>query len=293
MPAQYQSDRTRRRVPSRVCRQLTRRRSSVASVEELADAGSLIEQAVKSSRYGPGDTQIPTSTWSQYRDDIAAAIYSPLDWRFITGAYDAIKGLHCIVQHRRNTNTSVDDRRLGIKVSRLDGTREAWRAVRQGIEALERTIDVTGPASRTLRETDDIEREIWSFGDGKDFDFGEGRARGRHRAGTRPSRWLMKRTSAAAEPQGRPSQHAPRTIVPCSRTCAQPAPELLPNATNHRQSRRNLSARDCARLRSRPPPAAPCRSPLDIGMAGFEPTTPASQTRCSTRLSYIPLPAER
>jgi hypothetical protein len=26
-----------------------------------------------------------------------------------------------------------------------------------------------------------------------------------------------------------------------------------------------------------------------IGMAGFEPTTPASQTRCSTRLSYIPL----
>jgi hypothetical protein len=26
----------------------------------------------------------------------------------------------------------------------------------------------------------------------------------------------------------------------------------------------------------------------DIGMAGFEPTTPASQTRCSTKLSYIP-----
>ena len=34
--------------------------------------------------------------------------------------------------------------------------------------------------------------------------------------------------------------------------------------------------------------AGPCICPVPIGMAGFEPTTPASQTRCSTKLSYIP-----
>jgi hypothetical protein len=42
--------------------------------------------------------------------------------------------------------------------------------VRRAIETLERTIGVTGSASRVLREIEDTEREFWPFGDGTDFD---------------------------------------------------------------------------------------------------------------------------
>ena len=63
------------------------------------------------------------------------------------------------------------------------------------------------------------------------------------------------------------------TTSRASGRCSEPVPKLLPI---------------CSQT-----PAAPGRTPPAIGMAGFEPTTPASQTRCSPRLSYIPFPAER
>jgi hypothetical protein len=92
-------------------------------MEELAEAGSLIENVAKSSRYWPPPRQIPTSTWNQYRTDIAAAIDSPLDWRLITSAYDTVNNLNWTVQHRRNTTTAVDDHRLGVEVSRTTPVR--------------------------------------------------------------------------------------------------------------------------------------------------------------------------
>jgi hypothetical protein len=139
-------------------------------IEELAEAKSLIQNAAKSFRYWPAPRQIPTTTWTQYRTEIATAIDSPLDWRFITTAYDAINNLNWTVQHRRETTTLVDDHRLGAAVHALDNTREAWRAVRQAIATLEQTIGVMGPASRALREPEDAEQEFWPFGDGDDFD---------------------------------------------------------------------------------------------------------------------------
>jgi hypothetical protein len=140
-------------------------------MEELAEAISLLQNAAKSSRYWPAPRQIPTSTWNQYRTHIGAAMDSPLHWRFITSAYDALNDLNWTVQHRRETTTLVDDHRLGASVSPLDNTRETWRAVRLAIETLERSIDVMGPASRVLREPDDAEREFWPLGDGEDFDW--------------------------------------------------------------------------------------------------------------------------
>jgi hypothetical protein len=140
-------------------------------MEELAEAGALIENAAKSSRYWRAPRQISADTWNQYRTDIAAAIDSPLHWRFITSAYDALKDLSWTVQHRRDTTTLVDDHRLGVSVSPLDNTRSAWRAVRLAIETLEQTIGVIGPASRALRETEDAEREFWPLGDSEDFDW--------------------------------------------------------------------------------------------------------------------------
>jgi hypothetical protein len=75
------------------------------------------------------------------------------------------------------------------------------------------------------------------------------------------------------------------------------APVALPNGENHRLSSVDPAVPACAPLRSRCRPLAsfcsPDRTPPAIGMAGFEPTTPASQTRCSTRLSYIPSRDER
>jgi hypothetical protein len=138
-------------------------------MEELAEAGSLIENAATSSRYWPAPRQIPTNTWNQYRTSIAAAINPPLHWRLITSTYDALNDLNWIVQHHRESTTLVDDHRLGVRVSPLDNTREAWRAVRQAIQTLEQTIGVLGPASRVLREREHAEREFWPFGDGDDF----------------------------------------------------------------------------------------------------------------------------
>ena len=51
-----------------------------------------------------------------------------------------------------------------------DETRAAWRAMRAGIQELEGIIGVAGPASRILREHEEIEWEFWPFGDGSDFD---------------------------------------------------------------------------------------------------------------------------
>jgi RNA-splicing ligase RtcB len=138
--------------------------------EELAESTSLIEAAAKSRRYWVAPRQLPAATWREYRTDIAVAIESPLDWRFITSAYDGINNLNWIVQHRRNTDQSVETPVLGARVSEDDHTREVWRGIRQAIGALESTIGVTGPASRVLREPEDAEREYWPHGDGSDFD---------------------------------------------------------------------------------------------------------------------------
>lgn len=145
-------------------------RQSVRLVtEELAEAKRMIEKAAKARRYWPSPRMMPTDTWNRHRSDIAAAIESPLYWRFITAAYDAVNELNWTVQHRRNTTTLVDDHRLGAHVEAADNTRETWRTVRQAIQALEETINVQGPASRILREAEDAEREYWPFGDGNDF----------------------------------------------------------------------------------------------------------------------------
>jgi hypothetical protein len=140
-------------------------------MEELAEASSLLQSAAKSFRYWPAPRQIPTNTWNQYRTDIAAAVESPVAWRFITSAYDALNDLNWTVQLRRETTTLVDDRRLGVSVSPLDDTRAAWRAVRLAIETLERMIGVVGLASRVARESEDAEQEFWPLGDGEDFDW--------------------------------------------------------------------------------------------------------------------------
>jgi hypothetical protein len=119
-------------------------------MEELAEAGSLIENAAKSSRYWPPPRQIPTSTWNQYRTDIAAAIDSPLDWRLITSAYDTVNNLNWTVQHRRNTTTAVDDHRLGVEVSRTTPVRRGEPS-RERSKLLSKLSVCRDPISRRAR----------------------------------------------------------------------------------------------------------------------------------------------
>lgn len=139
-------------------------------MEELAEASALIASAAKSRRYWLGPRVLPTSTWNEYRTEIATAIEVPLDWRFITAAYDGINNLNWTVQHRRATAQTVDTHTAGALVSEDDETRAVWRDIRQAIETLERSVGVMGPASRVLREAEDAEAEFWPYGDGADFD---------------------------------------------------------------------------------------------------------------------------
>jgi hypothetical protein len=144
-------------------------------MEELAEAMSLIQGAGKAWRYWVAPRRLPTDTWNQYRTDVAAAIESPLDWRFITSAYDAINNLNWVVDHRRFTAQDAEAPIHGVRVGAVDETREVWRSIRRAIATLEAVTGVQGPASRLMREQEDAESEYWPFGDGADFDEEEAR----------------------------------------------------------------------------------------------------------------------
>lgn len=139
-------------------------------IEELAEAAALIENAAGSRRYWAAPRELPTTTWSQYKTEIAGAIDSAADWRLITAAYDAVNDLNWTVQHRRTKTTAIEEDEFRARLHEHDDTRAKWRTIRQAIETLEKTIGVQGPASRMLREHGDAEGEFWPFGDGDDFD---------------------------------------------------------------------------------------------------------------------------
>ena len=139
-------------------------------VEELAESSSLIEAAANGRRYWIGPRQLPTATWNEYRTDIATAIESPLDWRHVTTAFDAVNDLNWAVEHRRNTDQSIDTPIRGAHVHAQDNTREVWRMIRQAIESLGAIIGVEGDSSRLALGDHDRERKCWPYGDGDDFD---------------------------------------------------------------------------------------------------------------------------
>jgi hypothetical protein len=130
-------------------------------MEELAEAMSLIEAAARTRRYWVPPRLMPTQTWTDYRTELAAAITSPVDWRSITAGYDSINNLNWNVAHRRNTNQTVDGARLGVFVKAEDETRQAWLAVWTAIEALEETLQVSGPAARLTRARRGGEQGLW------------------------------------------------------------------------------------------------------------------------------------
>lgn len=142
-------------------------------MEELAESFTLIEESAKTGRYWVAPRDLPTGTWNEYRTDIAAAIESPADWRFITAAFDAINNLNWVVEHRRRTSNDTAGPRLGFQVDAVDETREAWRSLHRAIETLEETLRVPPAASRLSggnRDQAATERALWPHGDGADFD---------------------------------------------------------------------------------------------------------------------------
>ncbi len=140
-------------------------------VEELAESLALIEEAAERRRYWVGARQLPTNTWNLYRTEIAAAIESNLDWRQITEGYDAINNLNHLVNHRRQTDTDTSGHRLGFRVGPHDGTRAAWREVRQAILVLEDRQAVGREATRLSEPEEAAARRLWPFGDAEDFDY--------------------------------------------------------------------------------------------------------------------------
>lgn len=139
-------------------------------MEELAEAQSLIFDAAESGFYWVAPRVLPTNTWNDYRTDIATVLDAPLSWRMVTAAYDSINNLNWIVGHRRATTQDSEAGVRGVRLEAEDETRAAWRSIRLAIETLEGTLHVSGPASRVMREREDVEREYWPHGDGDDFD---------------------------------------------------------------------------------------------------------------------------
>lgn len=142
-------------------------------LEELAEASSLLESAARSWSYWPAPRTLPTSTWTEYKAEIASAVDGPLDWRIITSAYDAVNNLNWIVEGRRRSTTTLSAAtgvaaRTHVLVG--DETREKWQRIRMAIGVLEQLIGVQGPASRILRAQEEVERVFWPHGDGNDFD---------------------------------------------------------------------------------------------------------------------------
>lgn len=138
-------------------------------MEELADAAGLIENAARSRRYWPAPRELATTTWNEYKMEIAGAIDSALDWRSITSAYDAVNDLNWTVQHRRTKTTPAEELEFGARLDEHDHMRAKWRTIQLAMKTLETTIAVQGSASRMLRKQGDAESEFWPFGDGDDF----------------------------------------------------------------------------------------------------------------------------
>ncbi len=141
-------------------------------MEELAESFSLIHDTARSRRYWLAPRQLPTNTWNDYRTDIATAIESPGDWYLITAAFDAINNLNWTVDHRRRTSSDTTGHQLGFPIEADDETREVWRSVRAAIETLEELLEVPPPASRVsghARKREVVERSLWPYGDGADF----------------------------------------------------------------------------------------------------------------------------
>ncbi len=139
-------------------------------IEELAESLALIEGAATSRRYWVGPRQLSTGTWNDYRTGIAAMIESAVDWRRVTAAYDAINNLKWVVDHRRRTSRDKFGPTEGFWIEPQDRTREAWSTVRLAIETLERTLDISGEASRAVGEGEALAGRLWPHGDGDDFD---------------------------------------------------------------------------------------------------------------------------
>ncbi len=83
---------------------------------ELAGAVALIENAAESRRYWVAPRGLPTTTWSEYKTEIAMAIDSALDWRLITSAYDAVNDLNWIVQDRRARTPATEEHEFGARL---------------------------------------------------------------------------------------------------------------------------------------------------------------------------------
>lgn len=141
-------------------------------MEELAESLSLIETAARSRRYWIGPRYLPTATWSEYRTEIAGIVESALDWRRITGAYDAINDLNWVVDHRRRTSRDSSGPTRGFWIEPVDGTRDAWLRVRLALETLEGSLGISREASRAAESREVLVARLWPFGDASDFDRG-------------------------------------------------------------------------------------------------------------------------
>jgi hypothetical protein len=153
-------------------------------IEELADNETLLRASVRAWRYWSPERQLSTAVWTEYRGTLAQVIESPLSWRVITAAFDAANRMNWRCRDRWQAarwaaqsgpgfglaDFAAMDAPVVARIHPEDETRAAWRAMRAGIRELEGIIDVTGPASRILREGEEIEQEYWPYGDGADFD---------------------------------------------------------------------------------------------------------------------------
>ncbi len=128
-------------------------------IEELADAERLLTEAVRTGRYWGSERWLSTDVWTTYRATLAVAIDDSVCWRIITSAFDTVNEINW---RMRGLYAASPPRPGYVElVSGGDGTLDDWRSIRAGIDALEGTIGVQGPASRLLRDAAEIETDLW------------------------------------------------------------------------------------------------------------------------------------
>jgi hypothetical protein len=142
-------------------------------VEELAECAALIEKAAETGRYWRAPRQLPAGSWDEYRTDIAVALDSAAEWRKVTTAYDATTNLNWTVEHRRNTDQTLDSASQGPFVKPEEQMRAVWRSIQEAIGALEHTIHTDSEGARFDPDFREHEGALWPFGDGEDFDVEE------------------------------------------------------------------------------------------------------------------------
>lgn len=121
-------------------------------LEELIESAGLIGRAARTGAYWiDGNRQLPTSSWNEYREALALHL-EIYEWRVTASAYHVVNDLNWHVLTAAALPEPKESREL----------RDAWRAVRLAMEALDSLTEPRGAFGYTgYADEGELEQSIW------------------------------------------------------------------------------------------------------------------------------------